>query len=283
MSLEKQVVLITGCSSGIGRALTRELAERGHRVFPSARRPETIEDLRLDRVEPIELDVTDALSISKAVQTVVDYAGRIDILINNAGLISVGPLAEIPIDDFRRNFETNVTGPLALVQAVFPHMANQGSGRIVNVGSVVGVVGTPFAGSYCTTKSAFHMLSDVLRMEVAPFGIDVIVVQPGAVRSSIGDNASQGLERYQDERSRYHSLAKQIAARARLSQQNPMPTDEFARTVVDAITRDPAPRLVRAGRSSALLPALGALVPGTLLDRILAKRFGLAKLESGGS
>ena len=283
MPLEKQVVLITGCSSGIGRALSRELADRGHRVFPSARRPETIEDLRSDRVEPLALDVTDPDSISKAVRTVLDVAGHLDILVNNAGINTIGPTPEIPVDDVRRNVETNLVGPLALIQAVFPHMADRGSGRIVNVGSVVGVVGTPFVGPYAATKAGLHMLSDVLRMEVAPFGIDVVVVQPGAIRSSMGDNASRGVERYRDGESRYRPVAGSIAERARLSQRNPTPTGDFARTIADAITRTRPPRRVRAGSHATLLPALGTLLPRAALDRIFSRRFGLTKLGDADS
>lgn len=274
MSLQNQVVLVTGCSSGIGRALALELAQRGQRVFASARKPQSLQGLDHPAIEKLALDVTDAGSIERAVAALLARAGRIDILINNAGLGVIGPLAEVPLDAVRRLFETNVTGLLALAQAVFPHLAAQRSGRIVNIGSVVAQLPTPFSGPYCASKAAVHMLSDVLRMEVAPFGIDVIEVQPGAVRSSIADTASQGMERYQRETSRYRAVYEGIARRARASQERPMEADQFAREVVRALLADKAPRIVRAGNGARVYHALGQL-PGAARDRMVTRRFGL--------
>lgn len=277
MALTDQVILITGCSSGIGLALTKELHGRGQRVFASARKPETLSALSC--AETLALDVTDEGSVKAAVSQVIARAGRIDVLINNAGFNPFGPLAEIPLADARRLFETNLLGPLALTQAVFPHMAAQKSGRIVNVSSVVGVLPTPFAGVYCASKAGVHMMSEVLRMEVAPFGIDVIEVQPGAVRSSIVDNASAGLERYQSDSSRYRHAYPGIRKRAGVSQERPMATEVFAREVSDAILSDKAPRIVRKGRGAKLYPALSKL-PGEARDRMLMYQFGLNGLAT---
>jgi len=278
--LANQVVLITGCSTGIGRALAAELSRRGHRVFASARRPETLEGL--NAAGKLRLDVTDEASISQAVSRVLDQTGRIDMLINNAGFNMFGPLAELPLEGFRALFETNVVGAMAVVQKVFPGMADVGSGRIVNLGSVVGVVPTPFAGAYCATKSAVHMLSEVLRMELSPFGIDVIVVQPGGVRSQIADTGSQGLERYAEDSSRYRAVHRQIVKRANTSQVKPMDTDEFAVVICDAILRRRAPRIVRAGRGANVLPKLRGL-PGPALDRVMIRQFGLDRLRRQGA
>jgi NAD(P)-dependent dehydrogenase (short-subunit alcohol dehydrogenase family) len=274
MPLQDQVVLITGCSSGIGQALASELAGRGQRVFASARKPESLSNLTAPTLQKLTLDVTDDGSIARAVAQVIQQAGRIDILINNAGINVFGPLAELPLSETRRVFDTNVHGPLALVQAVFPHMAEKHRGRIVNVGSVVGVLPTPFAGVYCASKASVHMLSEVLRMEVEPFGIRVIEVQPGAVRSSIADSGSASLERYQQESSRYRPVADGIERRAQASQQKPMEASDFARAVADAILADDPPRLVRKGRGSTLYPVLSQL-PGKARDRVLARQFGL--------
>jgi NAD(P)-dependent dehydrogenase (short-subunit alcohol dehydrogenase family) len=274
MSLENQVVLITGCSTGIGRALALELAQRRQRVFATARRVESLRDLEHPAIEKLALDVTDGESIATAVAALLQRAGRVDMLINNAGVNVVGPLAEVPLEVMRRLLETNVTGLLALSQAVFPYMADRRSGRIVNIGSVVAQLPTPFAGPYCASKAAVHMLSDVLRMEVAPFGIDVIEVQPGAVRSSIADTASQGMERYQRETSRYRAVYEGIARRARASQERPMETDQFARVVVRALLADKAPRIVRAGNGARVYYALGQL-PGATRDHVVTRRFGL--------
>jgi NAD(P)-dependent dehydrogenase (short-subunit alcohol dehydrogenase family) len=276
MPLEGQVTLITGCSSGIGRALAIELAGRRQRVFATARKPEALRDL--EGLETLALDVTDAASIARAVDEVVARAGRIDLLINNAGVNAFGPLPEVPLDEVRRIFDTNVAGLVALTQAVFPHMADRGSGRIVNVGSVVGRLATPFAGPYCATKAAVHMLSDVLRMELAPFGIDVIVVEPGRVRSSIAESSSVGIERYRGERSRFRAVFEQIRARAGASQDRPMSAESFAGIVSDAILADRPPRIVRSGGGAGLYAAMSHL-PRRLLDRLMIRRFGLDALR----
>jgi NAD(P)-dependent dehydrogenase (short-subunit alcohol dehydrogenase family) len=280
MALHDQVILITGCSSGIGQALASELSARGHTVFASARKLESLAELGGSKLEKLALDVTDEASMDGAVAAALARAGRIDMLINNAGFNPFGPLAEVPLRDVRRLFDTNVIGPLALIQAVFPHMAERRSGRIVNVGSVVGVLPTPFAGVYCASKASVHMLSEVLRMEVEPFGIDVIEVQPGAVRSSIADKGAVGIERYQSEHSRYRAVASGIEKRARTSQQKPMDTSAFAREVCDALLADKAPRIVRKGRGANLYPALSHL-PGATRDRFLAQQFGLAGWDGG--
>jgi NAD(P)-dependent dehydrogenase (short-subunit alcohol dehydrogenase family) len=276
MSRSEQVVLITGCSSGIGRALATELHSQGQRVFASARKVSALEGLACERVA---LDVTDADSIQRAVSEVVAKAGRIDMLINNAGFNLVGPLAEVPLEGVRRLLETNVTGLLALTQAVVPHMARRRQGRIVNVGSVVGLLATPFAGPYCASKSAVHMLSEVLRMECAPLGIDVIVVQPGGVQSNIAETASADLARYARPESLYKSVYKYIEKRAQASQDKPMSSAAFAAQVSRAILAERAPRVVRAGRGAHVYPSLSRL-PAPLLDRTLSRVFGLNKLES---
>ena len=273
--LKDQVVLITGCSTGIGRALAAEFARCGHQTFATARRIESLAGLT--DCMPLQLDVTDPESIRDAVSQVVDRTGRIDILVNNAGINLFGPLVEVPLEGVKQLFGTNVIGLVAATQAVFPQMAEQRSGRIVNLGSVVGDFPTPFAGAYCGTKSAVHMLSEILRLEVAPFGIDVVVVQPGGVRSQIATSGSVGMERYAEQSSRYHKVYDNIVQRANMSQDSPMEAEDFARVVVAAVTRQTPPRVVRAGSGAALL-SLARRLPEPLLDRILTRRFGLAAL-----
>ncbi|MFT3921864.1 MAG: SDR family oxidoreductase [Myxococcales bacterium] len=278
--LNDQVILLTGCSAGIGHALALELAQRGNRVFASARKLDGLKDLEGEpNIEIVQLDVTDLASMERAVAEVVKRAGRVDVLVNNAGFNLIGPLAEVPLDGVRRLFETNVTGPLALIQMVFPHMAERRSGRIVNVGSVVGLLPTPFAGPYCATKAAVHMLSEVLRMELTPFGIEVVVVQPGGVRSGLADAAAQDLARYAAPSSRYHRAYAGIEKRARASQDRPMESSAFAREIAAAILAVRAPRVVRAGRGARLYPALSR-VPAPLRDRLLMRNFGLEQLKA---
>jgi NADP-dependent 3-hydroxy acid dehydrogenase YdfG len=276
--LERQVVLVTGCSTGIGRALARELRTRGHRPFATARRLDAIADLAADGMETVGLDVKDVESVGAAVRAVVDRAGRIDVLVNNAGVNVFGPLAEIPLESLRDVLETNVLGLAAITQAVFPHMADRRAGRIVNIGSIVGVLATPFAGGYCASKSAVHMLSEVLRMEVHPFGIDVVVVQPGGVTSSISDSGARGLERYRSAASRYREVYAGIEKRAYASQQNAMPAEDFARELVPQMLATPAPRVIRLGAGMDVLPQL-AEMPGEQRDAMLSANFGLSALE----
>jgi NADP-dependent 3-hydroxy acid dehydrogenase YdfG len=276
-SLREQVVLVTGCSTGIGRALARELRASGHRPFATARRLESIAELAAEGIDTVRLDVTDPASIGAAVQSIVDRAGRIDVLINNAGINVFGPLAAPPAQSLRDMLETNVLGLVAVTQAVFPHMAERRSGRIVNIGSVVGVLPTPFAGAYCATKSAVHILSEVLRMEVAPFGIDVVVVQPGGVRSSIADSGARGLERYRTPTSRYRAVYAGIEKRAYASQDNPMEAEDFARQLIPLVLAMPAPRVVRLGAGADGVIRLSEL-PGEQRDAMLAANFGLDAL-----
>jgi NAD(P)-dependent dehydrogenase (short-subunit alcohol dehydrogenase family) len=272
--LKGQVVLVTGCSTGIGRALARELRAQGHRPFATARKPESLADLAAEGIETLRLDVTDPASVRAAVDAVVAKAGGLDVLVNNAGINAFGPIAELPLDELRAVLETNVVGLVAVTQAVFPVMAAKRSGRIVNVGSVVGLLPTPFAAGYCASKAAVHSLSEVLRQEVKPFGIDVVVVQPGGVRSNIAESGSSKIDRYQAESSRYHKVYEGIRKRAYASQDNPMPTEDFARELVAQSFATPPPRVIRLGTGADYLPKLAEL-PGEQRDGILAGMYGL--------
>ena len=188
---KKSVVLISGCSSGIGLALAREFASRGCRVFATARKPQMIEQLKKEKMEIAALDVTHQQSIDACVAEVVAKTGKIDVLVNNAGYALIGPMIDLSIDDLRHQLETNVVGLVALTKAVAPHMIKQRSGLIVNMASVSGICATPFAGAYCASKAAVNLLSVALRIELAPFGIDVVTVQPGAIKSGFGKAAAE--------------------------------------------------------------------------------------------
>lgn len=276
--LTNQVVLITGCSSGIGEAMAQEFFQRGHRVVATARKPETIDGDESDRWLKLKLDVTNQKDIKKAISKTLEWAGRIDILVNNAGYALIGPVAELRSDELSTQLNTNVTGPVALIHAVIPHMVSQRSGRIVNIGSVSGIATTPYAGAYCASKAAFHSLSEALRLEVAPFGIDVITVQPGAISSRFGHTASSQLDRYRDPESLYFKVAEFIEARAQLSQEKATSAEEFSRRLADKVTAPRPPIVARIGRGSRLLPLVGSL-PRILRDRIMNKRFGLENLR----
>ncbi len=186
----RRVALVTGCSSGIGEATALALAGAGLRVFASGRTLAGVEHLRGKAgIEPIELDVADDASIRKAVAAVFNAAGRIDVLVNNAGFAIFGAVEDLGRSEFRRQFEVNVFGAMALCRAVLPTMRRQGDGYIVNISSLVGRVSTPLLGAYSASKFAIEALSDALRVEARPFGIKVVVVEPGMTRTRFQERA----------------------------------------------------------------------------------------------
>lgn len=181
------VVLITGCSSGIGRATAHRFLEEGWRVWATARDPDDVAGLARAGCRSAALDVTDDEQVERVVERVVDRDGRIDCLVNNAGFGQAGAVEEVPVERLRVQFDVNVFGPVRLVQAVLPHMRTAESGTVVNVSSLLGRVVYPTRGAYAGSKHALEALSDALRMEVAGFGVDVVVVEPGAVSTGFDD------------------------------------------------------------------------------------------------
>lgn len=272
---KNSVVLISGCSSGIGLSLAHEFASLGCRVFATARKPEVIEHLKNEKINTLALDVTDQQSIDACVAEALDRAGRIDVLVNNAGYALIGPIIDLSIDDLRREFETNVIGLVALTKAVTPQMIERKSGLIVNIASVSGVCATPFAGAYCATKAAVNLLSVSMRIELAPFGISVVTVQPGAIKSKFGEAASNSIKL--QENSVYAPVAGYIQERAISSQKNPTKAEEFSRKLVDSLFLKKIPKVIRLGRQSTQLPLVAAL-PLSQFDRLMSKTFGLNKL-----
>jgi NAD(P)-dependent dehydrogenase (short-subunit alcohol dehydrogenase family) len=189
-SSPSKAVLITGCSTGIGRATAERLAARGHVVYASARRPESIADLEAKGCRTLALDVTDEASMRAAVDRVVAEHGAVGVLVNNAGYSQSGALETLDMADVRRQFETNVFGLLRLCQLVLPGMREQRFGRIVNISSMGANFVFPGGGIYHATKYAVDAMSDALRFEVQGFGVDVVVVQPGLIRTEFGSTAA---------------------------------------------------------------------------------------------
>ena len=279
--MQEKTILITGCSSGIGVALAREFRKRGHRVYATARRGEALRALEPDGIHGLSLDVNDDASIEAALEVVKREVGQLDLLINNAGFSQVGAVIDLTREDLRRQFETNVIAPVAVTSKAVPLLraaaAKCGTAVVANVGSIVGIVTTPFAGAYCSSKSALHSLSDALRMELAPFGISVVTIQPGGVRSSFGRNAEASIRL--PENSLYQPVADGIRARAQAGQQGAMPAEVFAGPVVEALLRNPPPRVVRLGTNSVRLPLLKRLLPAAVFEAKLSKLFGLDALR----
>jgi len=184
------VILVTGCSSGIGRAAALEAARRGHRVFASARNVADVAEIaRPPAIEAVELDVARPGSIAAAVKRVEDAAGRIDALVNAAGYAHYGAVEEVSAEEWRAQFEVNFFGAVDLTRAVLPRMREARRGTVVMVSSVGGRVVVPFAAPYCASKHALEAVADSLRVEAAPFGIRVVVVQPGPVETRFADKA----------------------------------------------------------------------------------------------
>lgn len=266
------VTLITGCSSGIGRALADALRAAGHDVWATARKPADVEALAGAGFRAVQLDVNDAPAV-QALATRLEPEG-LDILINNAGYGAMGPLLDGGVDAMQRQFETNVFAVVGVTQALLPALRRK-RGLVVNIGSVSGVLVTPFAGAYCASKAAVHALSDALRMELAPFGVRVMEVQPGAIASQFASNASQEAEQLMAEQSPWWPLREGIRARARASQDHPTSAEAFAQGVLAALQRSNPPRLLRLGNGARALPLMARWLPQGLLEWVLKKRFGL--------
>jgi NAD(P)-dependent dehydrogenase (short-subunit alcohol dehydrogenase family) len=194
MAEPSKAVLITGCSSGIGRATALRLAGSGWTVHASARRPESIADLADAGCRTLALDVTDDASMRAAVDAVEQESGAVGVLINNAGYSQSGAIETVPLDAARRQFDTNVFGPVRLAQLVLPKMRAQRWGKIVNVGSMGGRLTFPGGGWYHATKHALEAISDALRFEVAGFGIDVILLEPGLITTEFGEAAAASMD-----------------------------------------------------------------------------------------
>ncbi len=277
------VAIITGCSSGIGRATAILLAERGWRVFATARRLESVGDLAgVGQVTPLQLDVTDEASMTAAIDQVLALTGRIDALVNNAGYAEGGPLERASAKEIRGQFETNTFGPLRLVQLVMPATRSQGSGRVVNVSSINGRVAMPFIGLYSASKFALEALSDALRLEARPFGVHLVIVEPGAVRTDFAAAGHRRTERFATEQDspygRYFTgFDRLISGTARWSAS----PEAVAKVVHRALTAGRPKARYAATPMARLMLAAVPRFPDRLRDAVLSNLLGLG--TRGGS
>ncbi|AZL67081.1 MULTISPECIES: SDR family oxidoreductase [Pseudomonas] len=269
-------VLITGCSSGIGRALADAFRDAGHEVWATARKLDDVDTLLAAGFAARQLDVNDSEALTRLADELEDRHGGLDILINNAGYGAMGPLLDGGVEAMRQQFETNVFALVGVTRALFP-LLRRSRGLVVNIGSVSGVLVTPFAGAYCASKAAVHGLTDALRLELAPFGIRVMEVQPGAIASQFASNAQQQAEQVLASDSPWWPLREQVQARARASQDRPTSAAVFAQRLLAATRKSPVPALVRIGNGSTALPLMARVLPQRLLDWVLRKRFGLLR------
>ena len=265
-------VLVTGASSGIGRAAALEFAGRGHQVFAAARREQALAALTAARpgIRAVTLDVTDAGSVERAWDKISASTGGsgVDVLVNNAGFALSGPIEVLADADVRRQFATNVFGLLTMARTVLPSMRARGSGRVINISSLVGRTTFPGMGVYGATKYAVEALSDALRQETASFGIHVVIIEPGFVATSLGE-AADALPAEQRETTGAYAemmargtryLAAQIA-------KGTAPERVAAAIVSAAEHPSPRPRYVVPGSARPLVALLTAL-PARLSDRV---------------
>jgi NAD(P)-dependent dehydrogenase (short-subunit alcohol dehydrogenase family) len=273
-----RVALVTGCSTGIGRATAQRLAGTGHTVYATARRVGDIDDLGADGCRLLALDVTDDASMVAAVEAIEAEHGAVGALVNNAGYSQGGPVEEVPLDDARRQFETNVFGLARLCQLVLPAMRERRDGRIVNLSSMGGRMTLPGGGWYHATKHAVEALSDALRFEVAPFGIGVTVIEPGVVVTKFGDTAVASAGDASDLAGPYDAMmagvvAKTAGAYVKAKPGASITPEVVAKHIEKAITsRRPKTRDVIGAQAHQILAAR-ALLPDKVWDRFLASQF----------
>jgi NAD(P)-dependent dehydrogenase (short-subunit alcohol dehydrogenase family) len=265
-----KTAFVTGASAGIGEATARALLAAGYRVFAGARRLDRMAGLAAAGATLLKLDLTDDASIVAAVNTIKNEAGRIDVLVNNAGYGSYGALEDAPLDEGRRQFEVNVFGLARLCQLVLPMMRAQKSGKIINVTSIGGKIWEPLGAWYHATKFAVEGLSDCLRVEVAPFGVDVIVIETGAIRTEWAGIARDGLLQMSGG-SAYAELAKRHARMLATADTSSLasPPEVVARTIVRAVTaRRPKTRYATGGGARTIL-FLRKILPDRMFDRLI--------------
>ena len=266
-----KTALVTGASSGIGEETARTLHKLGYTVYAAARRTDRLEQLTPTGIHALTMDVTDDESMTSGIEKIIAETGRIDVLVNNAGYGSFGAIEDVPIDEARRQFEVNVFGLARLTQLVLPHMRAQRSGTIINISSIGGRFTTLLGGWYHASKHAVEALSDALRMETTPFGIDVVVIEPGLIRTEWSGIAANHLEETA-EGSAYASQIKAVAnsMRSESTNKRQSPPSVIADTVEKIVTaRKPRTRYV-VGFAAKPLVTLRRILPDRAFDRLIS-------------
>ncbi len=273
-----RAVLITGCSTGIGRATAIRLADHGWTVYATARRLDAIRDLASRGCRVLALDVCDEASMRAAVDAVEKAERAVGVLINNAGYGQEGVFETVPMDEIRRQFETNVFGLTRLTQLVLPGMRRQRWGKIVNLSSMGGKLTLPGGAFYHATKHAVEALSDALRFEVRPFGVDVVVVEPGPIKTQFGDTAIGSLGSLRDGDSAYAAFNRVLAQKIREAYEGPMgrlaaEPDAVARVIEKAITASRPKTRYPVTAAARILMALRRWLPDRGFDAFLRTQF----------
>lgn len=269
------IFLVTGCSSGIGRAIAEGAAAAGHYVFATARRPEQLADLaKPGSIETLPLDVTSPESAARAIAGVVARAGRLDVLVNNAGYGQMGTVEDISIEKWKAEFDVNVFGLIRVTQLALPHL-RRSRGYIVNIGSIAGRISYPFGGAYCASKYAVEALTDALRLEVETFGVRVVLIEPGPITTKFKDRVETEIAPLlENSASPYHeTYSRAYTAFRKETSRGALPPQAVARTVLKAVGRKrPATRYVLS--APARIVALARrFLPDTVLDAGMRRKF----------
>lgn len=275
-----KVALVTGGSSGIGEVTARQLRDAGFTVYAAARRTDRMAGLEEAGIHTVALDVTDEASAVRAVEKVVAESGGIDLLVNNAGYGSYGAVEDVPLAEAQAQLDVNVLGLARMSQLVIPGMRERRAGRIINISSMGGRFATPLGGWYHASKYAVEGLSDAMRLELAPFGIDVVVIEPGSIRSEWGTIAADKVREY----SGSGPYARQAAAVAKTLDASSRPgfsaasdSGVVARAIVKAAgARRPRSRYA-VGTGAAPMIALSKILPDRVFDRLIARAFGIRR------
>jgi NAD(P)-dependent dehydrogenase (short-subunit alcohol dehydrogenase family) len=273
-----RAALVTGCSSGIGRATAERLAAGGWTVYATARRLEDVKELEARGCRTLALDVTDEKSMAAAVRAVEKAEGAVGALVNNAGFSQSGAVETVPMEQVRRQFETNVFGLVRLSQLVLPGMRRQGWGRIVNLSSMGGRVTFPGGGYYHATKHAVEALSDALRFEVRGFGIHVVIVEPGLIRTNFGEAAVRSMDSTPAGEGPYETFNTSVAQTTAGAYEGPMARlgagpEAVAKVIERALTsKRPRPRYVVTA-SARMVLGMHAILPDRMWDGFMRTQF----------
>jgi NAD(P)-dependent dehydrogenase (short-subunit alcohol dehydrogenase family) len=270
------VAIVTGASSGIGHATALRLKDAGFTVYAGARRVEKMNDLADADIHIVDLDVTDDASMVSIVERVIAETGRIDVLVNNAGYGAFGALEDVPNAEGRRQFDVNVFGLARMTQLALPHMRAQKSGRIINMSSMGGRIYEPLGSWYHATKFAVEGMSDSLRLEVSPFGIHVVLIEPGGMNTEWGAIAADGLITASASTA-YADQAPGVAKMLRSVDRKPRPSsspDRIAKAVTRAATARRPKVHYLLGPGAKPLVALHAILPARVFDSMMKRVFG---------
>jgi short-subunit dehydrogenase len=267
----KKIILLTGISSGFGKETALLLAKNGHTVYGTVRKPGGTDQ----SVHEILMDLTEPDTIAAAVETVLKKEGRIDVLINNAGMHTGGPIETLPLDIIRQQMQTNFLGVVQLTQAVLPVMRQQGGGKIINFGSIGGLMGLPYQGIYSSGKFAIEGFSEALRMEIKTFGIKVVVINPGDFHTSNSANRRAFLSPTGKDDPYQAQFSKTLAIIENDESKGWNPTVLAKKLVKIVECKNPAHRYIIASLEQKLAVVLKYILPGKLFSKILSDHYGI--------